>query len=59
MTSKGKLLLEAFGEIDVKYIADRDNHTGPPQDANDATGVSVIPNTCEQLPCISDDVKNN
>lgn len=58
MTGKGKLLMKAFGEIDVKYISDWDDYTDPLQDAKETTEESIISNTCEQLPCISDDMKN-
>lgn len=48
MTGKGKLLLEALGEIDVKYISDWENNTDSLQSANETVEESINSDTYEK-----------
>lgn len=58
MTRKGELLLEAFGRIDIKYIAAWDDDINQLQTEDKEVEEADTSGTLERLPCDSSNIQN-
>lgn len=58
MTRKGELLLEAFGGIDIKYIAAWDDDINQLQTEDKEVEEADTSGRLERLPCDSSNIQN-